>query len=74
MIYSGTLRATKSFASCIFIYNFLIFKDHSLNAEKARKVLESQLKEMQSRLDQAEANALKGSKRIIESVEHRVSF
>ena len=44
-----------------------------MNAEKARKVLEHQLKEMQNRLDQAEANALKGSKRIIESVEHRVS-
>jgi hypothetical protein len=48
-------------------------KEHSLNAEKMRKNLENQVKELQTRLDQAEANALKGSKRIIQSLEQKVS-
>ena len=43
-----------------------------MNAEKARKVVEMQLKEMQNRLDQAETNALKGTKRMIESLENKV--
>jgi len=49
-------------------------QDHSANSEKARKTLETQLKEFQGRLDQAEANALRGSKRAVDSLENRVSF
>lgn len=45
-----------------------------MNAEKARKVVEMQLKEMQNRLDQAETNALKGTKRIIENLENKVKI
>ena len=43
-----------------------------MNAERLRKNLETQVKELQLRLDQAESNALKGSKRIIQSLEQRV--
>ncbi len=41
-------------------------------SEKARKLLEIQLKEFQSRLDNAEANALKGGKRFIQKLEARI--
>ena len=41
--------------------------------EKLRKALESQIKDMQVRLDEAEAQALKGGKKIIQKLEQRVS-
>lgn len=40
--------------------------------EKLRKSLEQQVKDLQVRLDEAEANALKGGKRIIQKLEQRV--
>ena len=49
-----------------------LFKEHSHMSEKARKLLEIQLKEFQSRLDNAEANALKGGKRFIQKLEARI--
>jgi len=39
-----------------------------------RKGLEQQVKDLQIRLDEAEASALKGGKRIIQKLETRVSF
>ena len=39
-----------------------------------RKGLEQQVKDLQIRLDEAEASALKGAKRIIQKLETRVSF
>jgi len=48
-------------------------QEHSLNCEKMRKALELHVKDLQERLDQAEANALKGGKRIIQKLEARVS-
>jgi hypothetical protein len=39
-----------------------------------RKSLEQQVKDLQVRLDEAEANALKGGKRIIQKLEQRVSL
>lgn len=44
-----------------------------MNVEKLRKSLEQQVKDLQVRLDEAEANALKGGKRIIQKLEQRVS-
>jgi hypothetical protein len=44
-----------------------------LNVDKLRKALEQQVKDLQIRLDEAEANALKGGKRIIQKLEQRVS-
>ena len=41
--------------------------------EKLRKGLEGQVKDMQGRLDEAEAQALKGGKKIIQKLEQRVS-
>lgn len=41
--------------------------------EKLRKALEGQIKDMQVRLDEAEAQALKGGKKIIQKLEQRVS-
>merc|ERR1719295_1044215 len=40
--------------------------------EKQRKVLEVQAKEMQSRLDEAETNALKGGKKAMNKMETRI--
>jgi myosin heavy chain 6/7 len=48
-------------------------QDHSMQIEKMRKNLESQLKEMQVRLDEAEASAMKGGKRLLQKLEVRVS-
>ncbi|RNA40218.1 myosin heavy chain, partial [Brachionus plicatilis] len=44
-------------------------QEHSVNVEKLRKSLEQQVKDLQVRLDEAEANALKGGKRIIQKLE-----
>ena len=51
---------------------FLLMKDHSINVEKMRKALEQHVKDLQVRLDEAESNALKGGKRIIQKLEQKV--
>lgn len=48
-------------------------QDHGLHSEKLRKGLEITIKDMQARLDEAEAIALKGGKRMIQKLEQRVS-
>jgi predicted nuclease with TOPRIM domain len=47
-------------------------QEHSVNVERLRKGLEQQVKDLQSRLDEAEGNVLKGGKRIIAKLEQRV--
>jgi len=47
-------------------------QDHGSQIEKLRRSLESQVKELQARLDEAEASALKGGKKIISKLESRV--
>jgi myosin heavy subunit len=47
-------------------------QEHSMHIERMRKGLETQLKEMQVRLDEAEAAALKGGKKVIQKLELRV--
>ncbi|KAI6193321.1 Myosin head [Aphelenchoides besseyi] len=47
-------------------------QEHSQHVERLRKGLEIQIKEMQVRLDEAEAAALKGGKRIISQLEQRI--
>lgn len=47
-------------------------QDHSNHVDKSRRTLESQVKEFQVRLDEAEASALKGGKRMIQKLEQRV--
>merc|ERR1711900_121864 len=47
-------------------------QDHGLSIEKMRKSLESQVKELQVRLDESEAAALKGGKKMIQKLEGRV--
>ncbi|XP_059220753.1 myosin heavy chain, muscle isoform X1 [Stomoxys calcitrans] len=47
-------------------------QDHAQTQEKLRKALEQQIKELQVRLDDAEANALKGGKKAIQKLEQRV--
>merc|ERR550532_1703057 len=47
-------------------------QEHSMQVEKLRKGLEQQVKDMQIRLDEAEAQALKGGKKIIQKLEQRV--
>lgn len=39
-----------------------------------RRALESQVKELQVRLDEAEASAMKGGKRMIQKLEQRVNI
>lgn len=48
-------------------------QEHSNQIEKLRKGLEQQIKEMQVRLDEAEAQTLKGGKKMIAKLESRVS-
>jgi len=47
-------------------------QEHAMHIERMRKGLEQQIKEMQVRLDEAEAAALKGGKKIITKLEQRV--
>ena len=47
-------------------------QEHAIQVERLRKGLEQQIKDLQARLDEAEANALKGGKRIIMKLEQRV--
>jgi len=47
-------------------------QDAAMMNEKQRKLLEVQAKEMQSRLDEAETNALKGGKKAINKMETRI--
>ncbi|XP_077289717.1 myosin heavy chain isoform X15 [Arctopsyche grandis] len=47
-------------------------QDHAQTQEKLRKALETQIKDLQVRLDEAEANALKGGKKAIQKLEQRV--
>ena len=47
-------------------------QEHAIQVERLRKGLEQQIKDLQARLDEAEANALKGGKRIITKLEQRV--
>ena len=43
-----------------------------MNAERLRKALEQQVKDLQTRLDEAEGNSLKGGKRVMAKLEQRV--
>ena len=51
----------------------LPFPVNSMQMEKLRKGMEGQIKDLQVRLDEAEAQALKGGKKIIQKLETRVS-
>ncbi|CAF4387763.1 unnamed protein product, partial [Rotaria sordida] len=46
-------------------------QDHALQVERLCKGLEQQVKDLQTRLDEAEANSLKGGKRVIAKLEQR---
>jgi len=46
-------------------------QEHAMNVEKNRKGLETQVKELQVRLDEAEGSAMKGGKRILQKLEER---
>ncbi|GFV63848.1 myosin heavy chain, muscle [Trichonephila clavipes] len=47
-------------------------QEHAMQQEKMRKALEQQMKDLQVRLDEAEAAALKGGKKIIQKLEQKV--
>ena len=47
-------------------------QEHAIHVERLRKGLEQQVKDLQTRLDEAEGNALKGGKRVIAKLEQRV--
>ncbi|CAF1111435.1 unnamed protein product [Rotaria sp. Silwood1] len=47
-------------------------QEHSISVERLRKGLEQQVKDLQTRLDEAEGNVLKGGKRIIAKLEQRI--
>lgn len=49
-------------------------QEHSLSVDKLRKGLDQQVRDLQIRLDEAEANALKGGKRLIQKLEQRVNL
>ena len=56
----------------VLIKHILWFQEHAGHIEKMRRALESQVKELQVRLDEAEASAMKGGKRMIQKLEQRV--
>ena len=45
-----------------------------MSAERSRKHLELQVKDLQARLEMAESSALKGGKKFTQKLEQRVSF
>lgn len=47
-------------------------QEHTQHVEKARKQAEQQVKELQVRLEEAEANAMKGGKKALSKLEQRV--
>ncbi|XP_014672549.1 PREDICTED: myosin heavy chain, striated muscle-like [Priapulus caudatus] len=47
-------------------------QEHAIHVIKAHKAIEGQLKDLQVRLDEAEANVLKGGKKLISKLEQRV--
>uniref|UniRef100_A0A0N5B084 Myosin motor domain-containing protein n=1 Tax=Syphacia muris TaxID=451379 RepID=A0A0N5B084_9BILA len=47
-------------------------QEHSSHIDRMRRALEAQIKEMQARLDDAEAAALRGGKKIIAKLEERI--
>jgi TolA-binding protein len=47
-------------------------QEHTIQVERLRKGLEQQIRDLQTRLDEAEGNALKGGKRVIAKLEQRV--
>jgi myosin heavy chain 6/7 len=47
-------------------------QEHAVHVDRLRKGLEQQVKDLQTRLDEAEGNALKGGKRILSKLEQRV--
>jgi myosin heavy chain 6/7 len=47
-------------------------QEHAIQVERLRKGLEQQIKDLQTRLDEAEGNSLKGGKRVIAKLEQRV--
>lgn len=66
-------RSKKAMADCLRMTEELrAEQEHSNQSEKLRKRMESQIKELQARLDESEANALKGGKKIISKLEQRV--
>ena len=50
----------------------LLLQEHAGHIEKIRRGLENQVKDLQSRLDEAEASAMKGGKRMLQKLEQRV--
>ncbi|BFZ17428.1 hypothetical protein BsWGS_20467 [Bradybaena similaris] len=66
-------RAKKAFSDAARLADELRQEqEHSLQVEKLRKALEGQVKDLQVRLDEAEAQALKGGKKTIQKLEQRV--
>ncbi len=47
-------------------------QEHAIHVERLRKGLEQQVKDLQTRLDEAEGGTLKGGKRVIVKLEQRV--
>src|SRR6218665_2131297 len=47
-------------------------QDHAGQIEKLRRGLESQVKDLQARLDESEASALKGGKKTLQKLEQRI--
>lgn len=48
-------------------------QEHAMAVDKHKKMLDQQIKDLQDSLDQAEANALKSGKKIVQKLEQRVS-
>jgi myosin heavy chain 6/7 len=66
-------RAKKALADSARVFDEVRQEqEHAQGLEKARKHLESQIKDLQTRLDEAESNSLKGGKKVLSRLEQRI--
>jgi chromosome segregation ATPase len=70
---SSEERATKAGGDAVRLVEELRQEqEHAVHVERLRKGLEQQVKDLQTRLDEAEGGTLKGGKRVIVKLEQRV--
>lgn len=74
-IQSANERANAASAeNCRLAEELRHLRDHAASSDKAKRSLENQIKDLTSRLEDAEAVAAKGGKKLVQKLEQRVSF
>ena len=74
-IQSANERANSASAeSCRLAEELAHLRDHAASSDKAKKSLEHQIKDLSSRLEEAEAIAAKRGKKLVQKLEQRVGY